>query len=81
MSPRLILPSRIASSSASGTDAESSAIVDVFTNTDGDSDCLVYVGSDTANGGGSWSVTGLSLTSGHYVVIIQTDTNGNVIES
>ena len=56
------------------------ATVDVYTNTDGDSDCLVYVGTDTADGAGNWSVTGLSLTIGHYAVAIQTDGTGSSSE-
>ncbi|MCH8969101.1 MAG: hypothetical protein IIA66_08290, partial [Planctomycetes bacterium] len=51
--------------------------VDVYSNTAGDSDCLAYLGSTTADVSGNWSLGGLSLTNGEYVVAIQTDTNGN----
>ena len=60
-----------------GTSTEADGtIVDVYSNVDGDSDCLVFAGSTTVSSG-AWSVTGLSLTAGDYTVAIQTDSNGN----
>ncbi len=60
-----------------GSGAQAGATVDVFSNPDADSDCAIYLGAAIADGGGNWSLSGLSLTIGHGVVAVQTLVNGN----
>ncbi len=47
---------------------------------EGDSDCLTYVGSATADGSGNWSLASLSLTTGHDPVAVQTTATGSSSE-
>ena len=67
----------VTTSQVDGSGAVASAWIDVYSNDDGDLDCEVYVGSVQADGSGDWTLSGLSLTSGHYVVAIQTNSNNS----
>ncbi len=71
--------STVSTTQVDGT-SDANNTIDVYTNTDGDSDCLTYVGSTTTDGLGDWALAGLSLTTGHYAVAGQTNAAGSSSE-
>ncbi|MFN3404697.1 MAG: hypothetical protein ACK40G_11415, partial [Cytophagaceae bacterium] len=56
-------------------------IIEIFKNNTGNcKDAYEYVGTATADAGGNWSLSGLSLTNGEYVLATATDGSNNTSE-
>ncbi|MBI5218692.1 MAG: hypothetical protein HY958_07175 [Bacteroidia bacterium] len=72
--------STVNATSVSGTSGANN-IIEVFKNTSGNcSDASTYIGTATANGSGNWSLSGLSLVAGDYVLATATDGSNNTSE-